>query len=92
MSSKYLDTADQQISVIVRSRKGRLFEGAVRAVTSYNDAGEFDVLPLHENFISLIKRHLKIFPKTGEAINIPLQIGVLKVNSGKVDVYIGIAD
>ena len=92
MSSKYLEKTDQMIFAVVRSRKGRLFEGEVRAITSYNDAGEFDVLPFHENFISLIKRYLKIFPKVGEEINIQLKIGVLKVKSGKVDIYIGIVD
>ena len=92
MSIKYLEKTDQKLFAVVRSRKGRLFEGEVRAITSYNDAGAFDVLPLHENFISLIKRYLKIFPKIGEEINIPLQIGVLKVRSGKADIYIGIVD
>ena len=90
MNIKYLEKTDQTLFAIVRSRKGRLFDGEIQALTSYNDAGEFDVLPLHENFISIIKRYLKIFPKTGEELNIQLEIGVLKVNAGKADVYIGI--
>ena len=92
MSITYSRKTDQKLFVVVRSRKGRLFEGEVRAITSYNDAGEFDILPLHENFISIIKKYLKIFPETGNEINIPLQIGVLKVKSGKADIYVGIVD
>ena len=85
-----IEKTEQLLYAVVRSRKGRLFDGEVFAVTSFNDAGEFAVLPLHENFISLIKRYVKIFPKIGELQNIPLEIGVLKVKSGKVDIYIGI--
>jgi len=81
---------NQTLSAVVRSRKGRLFEGPALALTSYNDAGEFDILPLHENFISLIKKYLKIFPLNGEQIDISLNTGVLKAKSGKIDVYIGI--
>lgn len=93
MNAAYLEkikNMDQEFFAVVRSRKGRLFDGEALAVTSYNDAGEFDVLPFHENFISLIKKYLKIFPKEGAEINIPLETGVLKVKAGKVDVYIGL--
>lgn len=94
MSTAYLEkikNTGQEFFAVVRSRKGRLFDGEALAITSYNDAGEFDVLPFHENFISLIKRYLKIFPKSGEVMNIQLETGVLKVKAGKVDVYIGLS-
>lgn len=87
---KKIKDANQNIFAVVRSRNGRLFDGEALAVTSYNDSGEFDVLPLHENFISLIKRYLKIFPKSGQEVNIPLEIGILKVKAEKVDVYVGL--
>lgn len=92
MKINYSEKTDQKLFTVVRSRAGRIFDGEVRSVTSYNDAGEFDVLPLHENFISIIKKYLKIFPKIGDEINISLKIGVLKVRSNKVDIYIGIVD
>lgn len=93
MTPPYLEkikSEEHELTAVVHSRKGRLFGGEALAITSYNDSGEFDVLPLHENFISLIKKYLKIFPKEGAEINIPLEVGVLKVKAGKVDIYIGL--
>lgn len=86
-----IPTGNLFINVLVRDRSGILFEGDVEALTSFNDKGEFDVLPLHGNFISIINRSV-ILRMGGEVSrNIPLETGVLKVYKDKVEVYLGIA-
>lgn len=81
---------DKFIPVIVRDRNGILYEGKADAVSSLNERGEFDVLPLHANFISLIRSKLTITQKGNTIKEIALGAGVLAVRENGVEVYIGI--
>lgn len=78
------------LSVLVRDRNGILFDGPASAVSSYNDRGPFDVLPLHENFISLLNKEVVVRAKEGEEKTIAVPSGVLSVRENRVEVYIGI--
>lgn len=78
------------LSLIVRDRAGVIFEGEVDAVSSYNESGPFDVLPLHINFISLIKKMLSIHRKEKVLQQVRVGSGVLAVHENKVEVYLGI--
>ena len=76
--------------LIVRDRAGVIFEGEVDAVSSYNESGPFDVLPLHTNFISLIQKMLSIHRKEKVLQRVRVGSGVLSVHENKVEVYLGI--
>jgi len=67
-----------------------IFAGEAEAVSSVNDKGPFDVLPLHANFISLIREKV-VLHLTG-AVERPLSLesGVMRVKENKVEVYLGI--
>jgi F0F1-type ATP synthase epsilon subunit len=70
--------------------KGRIFfEGEVSAISTYNDIGIFDVLPMHENIISLIKNKI-IIHNENEQKELKIESGLLKANNGKVNIYLGI--
>ena len=78
------------LTVNVRDTNALLFSGSALAVSCSNDAGPFDVLALHTNFISVIKGPLTIIKENGEKIHLTLGHGVLKVASNMVEVYIGL--
>ena len=79
------------LSVVVRDRTGLLFEGAATAVSSYNANGLFDVLPLHSNFICIIRNMVVVHTAPSlDPVKIPLEQGVLKVRENKVEVYAGV--
>ena len=88
--------ADQHIqeqislSVLVRDRNGILYEGPAKALSSINEKGPFDVLSLHQNFISLIIKEIVIHDLDGQSREIPAPGGVLMVRENRVEVYIGI--
>ena len=42
----------------IQTKKGVSFIDKVKAVTTYNTRGTFDILPEHENFISIIKNKI----------------------------------
>lgn len=66
------------------------FTGSAKAVTSSNMRGNFDVLPFHSNFISLIREKVIVHITEGEPITYTLQSGIIKVTGNSVTVLIGI--
>lgn len=78
----------ESIHVMVRNRKQLLFDDDVKALTSKNDTGIFDVLPEHSNFISVLKESIKLHKMDGTEQVIPLQNGLIKVKDSGVKCYI----
>lgn len=90
--------------ISIKSPEKTVFEGIVTGVSSYNDKGPFDILSEHENFITIIKKKLVIFPiqtspsrvsrgtDSGPSGKMEWDIdqGVLKVRENKVNVFFGI--
>lgn len=83
-------SSDLVLYVTVRDRAGALFEGEAEAVSSHNDKGPFDILPLHTNFISIIHKGVALHLKDKVVKDLSFETGVLKVAENKVEVYLGI--
>lgn len=79
------------IHVAVKDKNGVVAEDNYTAITSYNDVGVFDVLPLHTNFISLIKTKL-ILRKGAENKEIKVGTGLLQIINGKANIYLGLPE
>ncbi len=82
--------AQKQLSLKVAERDKILFRGPIVSLTSYNDKGKFDVLPLHANFISLVNKQLEVRLPNGEEKIIPIKDGVLRVEDNDISVYLGV--
>ena len=80
--------ANDRIHVMVRNRNQVLFEDDVKAVTSKNDTGVFDILPEHSNFISVINESVTVHKLDGQAQKFPLANGVMKVKNSTVNCYL----
>jgi F0F1-type ATP synthase epsilon subunit len=78
------------ISVQIYSIEGLIFEGEVAALTSYNEEGEFDILPHHANFISIIQDKLILRLPDQEKKSFSLELGVIKHQEEKTKVYLGL--
>ena len=78
------------LHVIVRDRSGVQWEGEAAAVSGFNEAGPFDVLPSHANFISIIKKKLVTTKPDGAKQEINVESGVMHVQENKVMVYLGV--
>lgn len=83
------DPGKKTISVVIKNKDGVIFEGPARALTSYNEKGIFDVLPLHENFISVVKDFIRIYKPDGKSQDMKITTGVLNVIKNKVKIYVG---
>lgn len=78
------------LSVTIKRPDRVVFTGNVKAVTSVNMRGTFDVLPFHSNFISLIRDIVTVHHENDEQKSFPLQAGIIKVTGNSVTVLIGI--
>lgn len=81
---------EDKLEVTIQGREGVLFEGPALRVSSVNGTGDFDILPRHANFISLINDHIDVVPVGEEVRTFPVDNGVLRVLGDKVEVYLGI--
>lgn len=78
------------LDLIIRKRDGVVFKGYVRSISSINDKGPFDVLPRHTNFVAVIRDRMRLVVESGEANNIPISRGIIKVKENQVEIYLGI--
>lgn len=79
-----------RINLVIKTREKTVFDGNVKAVSSFNQVGPFDVLPAHANFISLIEKALIIHNTNGTKKEIKFDLALLRVIENKVEVYLGI--
>lgn len=76
------------LEIFIRDPNRLLFEGLAQSVTSTNTKGVFDILPIHENFICIIKEKVTVRTKDGPK-DYPLQKGILKVEENVVHIFLG---
>lgn len=78
------------LTVRVRNRQGLVFEGQVKAVSSVNKKGAFDVLPRHANFVCTIQKRLTLHRPDGQETEIKVESGIMEVHHDQVLVFLGI--
>lgn len=76
------------IAVDIRNRKEQFFKGDAKTVTSLNDTGEFDVLPKHANFVTLIRGYIIVDKGLATEKKFEIDNGVLAAKTNAVDVYL----
>lgn len=79
-----------QFYVKITNPEGLVYGGTVKSLSSINDAGPFDILSFHTNFITIIKKNLTLKLDSGEEKQYKLDTGILRVMKNVVDVYLGI--
>ena len=79
-----------ELQLTIRSREGVLFTYTVKSFTPKNSSGTFDILPEHENFITLVDESVTVTMSSGQRIAIPISNALLKVTRNQVSIYLGI--
>lgn len=80
----------QNITVTIYSLESVLFKGQVNALTSFNEKGRFDILPMHSNFISIIQKYIILQQKDGVEKEFKLNQGVLKLTNNQAYIFLGL--
>ena len=81
---------DRILFVSIKGPDGIVFEGQVDALSSVNEVGPFDVLPLHENFIALIKDKLILYNKKEKVKELAIDGGVIHISRNIAHIFLGI--
>jgi F-type H+-transporting ATPase subunit epsilon len=68
-----------------------LFDGEARSVSSHNNIGNFDILPEHASFISLIDKEVTYIDRSGGVQRLEINQGLVKVIDNQVTVLIDIS-
>lgn len=79
-----------KLEVTVKSPVSLVYQGQAVAMTLMNENGKFDILPMHENFISLVKDSIIIYETPDKQKEIKIEEGIAKVFENTVDIFIGI--
>ncbi len=67
-----------------------VFEGEIEGLSSKNKKGEFDILPDHSNFITVVQEKLTLFFPDKSTKEFAVDLGVIRFLEDKVEVYLGI--
>ncbi len=83
-------TATGIITVKIVNAMETLYQGPATSVSSVNNAGPFDILPLHTNFISLIKDRVIVRLVDGSKREFALsEMGLLRNRENAVTIFLG---
>ncbi len=64
------------------------FKGFAKSISSFDQKGQFDILPIHENFVTKFSNGLKIETEKGEKVAFDKKNGVIEVANNIVRVFI----
>jgi F0F1-type ATP synthase epsilon subunit len=76
------------LSLIIRDPEKLIFKGDVKTISSFNEKGPFDVLPQHENFISIIKDNIVVGLENGKK-EFNFKEGIMRVSENTVKIFVG---
>lgn len=80
------------LHLTIMDAEKKKYEGDIYAASSFNEAGPFDILPYHANFISIIKDKVIVHEVSGENKEFPFQVAVLKALNNNLTIFLGIEE
>lgn len=76
-------------AVLPPSYKGHLaFGGYVKSLSSKNSEGNFDILPLHENFVSMILGPVVIIDEAGNRRELAVEKALVEASNNLVKIFV----
>lgn len=78
-----------QVRIIAKNKV--LFKGQARSVSSHNAVGNFDILPEHSSFISLIDKSVGYVDELGISQVLSINQGLIKVINNQVIILVELA-
>lgn len=69
-------------------KKDFAFRGKIKSFSSQNSEGKFDILPEHENFVTMAHDKITMVDVAGKTIEITVEKAVLEASNNLVKVFI----
>ena len=80
------------LDVSILNTSKLIFSGKAKSITSTNEHGRFDILPNHQDFISLINDFIEIRTPDSKKLLVKIKTAVLYLRDNHLVVFIGIDD
>ena len=64
------------------------FSGYARSLSSYNSEGAFDILPLHENFVTILRGSITIIDESGVKREFKVGQALVEASNNLVKVFV----
>ena len=91
MDMRAIEEYTETIHVRISKATETVWEGQARSLSSVNSSGPFDILPMHANFISLVKdRPIRIIEQNGHEFEYSCKQAVIYVASNEAKIYVDI--
>ena len=78
---------NEDLHVKVSTPTKVLFEGVAESVSSENTQGNFDILPYHADFVTLIQRKAIVIRTEGREKQFSFKNAVIHVTKNKLRIY-----
>ena len=88
--TKSTTTSTTQLQIEIVNPDQTLYQGFAQAISSINNQGQFDILPSHSHFISIIKDQITIHLLNQTIKTYKFRQGVLRCFNNQVKIYIGL--
>lgn len=80
------DTSD--LSVIARAPFHIYYEGPAKVISAANDVGDFDILPGHADFFSILSPGDVTITTDGDPISFKVNNGIITVRNDEVMLFV----
>ncbi len=77
------------LQVFVMTGDSVIYNDKAASVSSRNEKGRFDILPMHTNFISIIKEFVLIKQSSEDQKQIVIKNGIMRVYENNVQIFVG---
>ena len=78
-----------EVEVVVPNyKKNMAYKGIAKSVTAFNVEGTFDILPMHENFVTVVRDTLIVVDGEGKRHDFAIGNATLEATDNSVKVFV----
>lgn len=77
------------LSVTILHPDRQIYKGSAVAVSSVNEQGFFDILPMHTNFISIVREYVHVWENKEEKKEFKIEKGIVKAVENTIYIFVG---
>ncbi len=88
--SRQIEDPRKELFVEIVNSENIVYSGKVKSVTSFNEKGRFDVIPMHTNFISIIHKKVALHELSGSRQEFQIESGIMKVKGNIIQIFLGV--
>ena len=84
------NNSSEKLKIVAREPFGIYYEGPADVVSAVNRVGQFDILPGHADFFSILESGDIIIENDSKPININIKNGIITVRDNEVMLFLNI--